>query len=75
MADFVNRIVPPSISRDRLAVPGKEREKKEGDRFQRGNYEEKKSAVQPREIKEDNPHAMQESETERIKGKNLDVSV
>lgn len=75
MADFVNRIVPPSISRDRLAAPGKEREKKDRDSFQRRNHEEKNSSGQPREIKEDNQHAMQESEKERTKGKNLDVSV
>ena len=56
MADFVNRIVPPPISRDRLAAPGKEREKKERDRFQRRNHEEKSSSS-PREMKEDNQHA------------------
>jgi hypothetical protein len=75
MADFVNRIVPPPISRDRLAAPGKEREKKDRDSFQRRDHEEKNSSGQPGEMKADNQHAMKEPEKERTKGKNLDVSV
>lgn len=75
MADSVNRIVPPFISRDRSAALGKEREKKNLDSFQRRNHEEKNSSAQPKGMKKDQQHAMGESEKERTKGKNLDVSV
>jgi hypothetical protein len=77
MADSVNRIVPPPISRDRSVPLGKERKKKNRDDFQRRKHEEENYSVQPlpKEIEEDRKHATGESEKEGTKGKTLDVSV
>jgi hypothetical protein len=77
MADSVNRIVPPSISRDRSAALGREWEKKNRDDFQRRKHEEKNYSAQPlsKKTKEDRKHAIGESEREQTKGKNIDVSV
>jgi len=77
MADSVNRIAPPSISRDRSAALGGEGEKKNRGDF-RGLKHEEKSPSSRRlftETKENGKHSNKDSENEQTKGKNLDVSV
>ena len=77
MADSVNRIVPPSIFRDRPAALEREREKKNRGGFQGRKHEAKNYSSQPlfTGTKKDHKHSIEDSEKEQTKGKNLDVSV
>ncbi len=77
MADFMNRIVPPSIFRDRSAALGREWEKKNRSDFQERKQEEKNRSSEPSfaETKEDHKHSVKDSEKDQTKGKKLDVSI
>ena len=67
MADSVNRIVPPSVSVDRSSVIGKDRENRK-----RGEARDKKPTPAAAETPDQEKGS---PETEKTKGKHLDINV
>jgi hypothetical protein len=69
MADAVHRIVPPSVSLDRVSGLGRERERRNPNEKQHAE-----AAIPSSDHKADEQDVLTESAQDKIKGKNLDIN-